>query len=80
MITLTRSVPPANTFEFWEHGQSGEVFAVRLDRGGAVTGLHGPLVSDQIHTAELPSYPYDAGTDDLQWVEAHRENWAPFEF
>src|SRR5438105_963697 len=47
------------TFEFWEHGQSGEVFAVRLGRDRRVTGCKGPLFSNQIRSDELSFGRFD---------------------
>jgi hypothetical protein len=67
------------SYEFWEHGQSGEVYAIRLDPQGRITGCRGPLLSDQIHTDQLPHYPYDSDPTDLTWIDQTRENWAPLE-
>lgn len=64
-------------FEFWERGQSGEVFAMQLDYNGVVTGCYGPLVSNQIRSSALPNYPYFDDPGYLAWIETHRENWAP---
>ena len=63
-------------YELWEHGQSGEVFAVRLNRVGRITGCRGPLFSNEMRTSRLPEYRYDDDPGDLAWIEAHRENWA----
>lgn len=69
----------ASHYELWEHGQSGEVFAVRLDRGGHVTGLRGPLLSNQLYNGALGTLEFDEDPRDVQWVEDHRENWVPSE-
>jgi hypothetical protein len=66
-------------YEFWAHGQSGEVFAVRLNVKGSITGCRGPLLSNEMRTARLPEYRYDEDPRDLAWIEAHRESWAPSE-
>ena len=64
------------TYEFWEHGQSGEVFAIRLNRTGRrITGMRGPLFSNQLYSARLADQPYDEDPSDLAWVEKHRDNW-----
>jgi hypothetical protein len=68
-----------NRYELWEHGQSGEVFAVRLSGNGMITGCRGPLFSNEMRTSRLPHYRYDEDPGDLQWIEAHRENWIPSE-
>ncbi|MGV3721329.1 MAG: hypothetical protein ACO1SX_10515 [Actinomycetota bacterium] len=68
------------TYEIWEHGQSGEVFAVRLDAAGRITGCRGPLVSEQLIPVEPASYEYDEDPDSLTWLEATREHWEPFAF
>ena len=70
----------AATYQFWEHGQSGEVFAIRLDGSGRITGLRGPLFSNQMLSNQLPVYRYDDDPEDLAWLEARRENWVPFEY
>lgn len=67
-------------YRFWEHGQSGAVFAVRLDQDERLTGCCGPLLSNEISASELPFYFYDENPKDLAWIEGHRENWVPFEF
>jgi hypothetical protein len=67
------------TYELWEHGQSGEVFAVRLN-GQRITGCRGPLFSNQVHAAKLREHPYDDDPSDLAWIERHRENWVPCDF
>ena len=64
-------------YEFWEHGQSGAVFAIRLNRKRQVTGCLGPLFSNQIQGERLAVYGYDDNPKDLRWIEAHRENWTP---
>jgi hypothetical protein len=69
-----------STYEFWEHGQSGAVFAVRLSADRRVTGCTGPLFSNQIRTVELPRYAYDDDPRELSWIERHRESWAPAGF
>jgi len=63
------------TFEFWEHGQSGEIFAVRLGQDRRITGCKGPLFSNQIRSDELSRWRFDSDPRDLAWIEAHRENW-----
>jgi len=70
----------AFTYEFWEHGQSGEVFAVRLDWQRRITGCQGPLFSNQIRNERLRAYHYDEDPADLAWIEKHRESWAPAGF
>jgi hypothetical protein len=70
----------ACTYELWEHGQSGEVFAVRLNTEGEITGCCGPLLSNQVLTYQLPAHRYDEDPEDLTWIEEHRENWLPCEF
>ena len=65
-------------YELWEHGQSGEVFAVRLDRTGHITGLRGPLLSNQLYNGALGA-EFDDNPTDLQWLERHRESWVPAE-
>jgi hypothetical protein len=66
-----------SSYELWEHGQSGAVFAVRLDRARRITGCSGPLFSNQIRPGELAFYSYDEDPRDLRWIEQHRENWDP---
>ena len=68
------------TFEFWEHGQSGEVFAVRLGRDQRITGCKGPLFSNQIRSEELSGWRFDSDPRALAWIESHRENWVPATF
>ncbi len=68
------------TYRFWERGQSGSVFAVRFDERGRLTGCHGPLVSNEIRSNALPSYPYDDRGATLARLEAQREQWTPFDF
>lgn len=68
-----------NTYAFWAHGQSGEVFAVRLDGSDRIDGCYGPLLSRDIRDRELPRYPYSTDPGALAWIERHRENWAPSE-
>jgi hypothetical protein len=67
-------------YRFWEHGQSGSVFAVRLNEQERLTGCHGPLLSNEIRAAQLPRYLYDEDPKQLAWIEGHRDNWVPFEF
>lgn len=67
------------TYELWEHGQSGEVFAVRLDRTGHITGLRGPLLSNQLYNGALAAAEFDEDPDDVKWLESHRESWVPAE-
>ena len=69
-----------STYEIWEHGPSGEVFAVRLDPQGGITGCRGPLVSEQLIPAEPASYEYDQDPESLTWLEATREHWEPFAY
>ena len=66
-----------SSYELWEHGQSGAVFAVRLDSARQITGCWGPLLSNQIRVAHLDGYPYDDNPRDLAWIERHRDNWEP---
>jgi hypothetical protein len=65
--------------ELWEHGQSGEVFAVRLNRTGQVTGMRGPLLSNQLYNGALAGVEWDEDPRDVQWLERHRESWLPSE-
>ena len=65
-------------YELWEHGQSGEVFAVRLDRTGQITGLRGPLLSNQLYNGALTA-EFDDNPADVRWLEKHRESWVPSE-
>ena len=76
-LTATSGVEVGSIYEFWEHGQSGEVFAVRLNRQRQITGCKGPLFSNQIRQEKLYDYRYDEDPRDLSWIERHRENWAP---
>src|SRR5688572_29589515 len=47
-LTAPNGADGGSVYEFWEHGQSGEVFAVRLNRHRQITGCKGPLFSNQI--------------------------------
>ena len=69
-----------STYQFWEHGQSGAIFAIRLNRRGQVTGCRGPLLSNEICEADLPRLSYDEDLRDLGWIERHRESWEPAPF
>jgi hypothetical protein len=62
-------------YDLWEHGQSGTVFAVRMNETGRLTGCCGPLLSNQIRVSALEQYPYDENPRDLAWIEADREDW-----
>lgn len=63
-------------YALWEHGQSGEVFAVRMNETGRLTGCWGPLLSSQVVSLDCARVPYDEDPKDLVWIEEHRENWA----
>ena len=69
-----------HTYQYWEHGQSGAIFAIRLNRWGQVTGCRGPLLSNEIREERLPWLPYDEDLRDLTWIERHRDNWEPAPF
>lgn len=76
-LTAPSGAEGGSLYEYWEHGQSGEVFAVRLNRQRQITGCKGPLFSDQIRLEKLYDYGYDEDPRDLTWIESHRENWVP---
>lgn len=69
-----------SSYEIWEHGQSGEVFAVRLNAAGRITGCCGPMVSEQLIPVEPEGYEYDHDPKSLEWLESTRAHWEPFAF
>ena len=69
-----------NIYRFWEHGKSGSVLAVRLNDRDQLTGVHGPLLSNQMQSDQLPRFPYDEQPRHLDWLESHRENWVQLEY
>ena len=70
----------SSSYELWEHGQSGAVFAVRLEENGSITGCRGPLVSAEIMGAAPARFQYDTDPAALAWIQRHRENWTPSDF
>lgn len=62
------------TYEFWRHGPTGDVRAVKL-RDGVVVACTGPLHHDDIEPDFLEGLDY--GEEDSAAVEAAREEYAP---
>lgn len=64
-------------YEYWQHGGSGEVWAVRLDPSGDVTGSCGPLHYSEYRRPELlPDYHYDDAPEDADWVQEHEREFS----
>lgn len=67
------------TYQFWQHVESSEIYAVRLERGEP-TGICGPLHRDEARLENLPAFDYDDQRDDLAWVQEFAPNgWRVFE-
>ena len=45
-------------FHFWQHKETEEVFAVRLDEQGKITGGSGPLRASSIRDSLLDHFVY----------------------
>lgn len=65
------------TYEFWEHDQSGGVYAIRLNARGGVTGYRGPLFSQQIVGANPGALEYSSDSAGIGRIELHRSDWYP---
>jgi hypothetical protein len=62
------------SYEFWRHGPTGEVWAVKL-KDGIVVACAGPLHYDDIDSDFLDSLDY--GEDGAAAIEASREEYVP---
>lgn len=62
-------------WQFWQDRQSGEVWAVVVERAGAVVGSCGPFAASQADTTLLPYLPYVRR--DVAWLERHRHQFSP---
>jgi hypothetical protein len=47
------------SYAFWEHTRSGELFAVRIDPDGIVTGMVHPVPHDERDERNLPAFHFD---------------------
>jgi hypothetical protein len=64
------------TYEFWRHGRTGEVWAVKLVEG-VVVGCCGPLHHDDLDRDFLEGLDY--AEEPAASIEAAREEWALLE-
>lgn len=65
-------------YEYWQHGHSGEVWAVRLSPLGRLTGTCGPLHYTEHGRPELlPDYHYDDDDDETAWIRQHDREFTP---
>lgn len=55
------------TYQFWQHVESGGIYAVRLEQG-ALTGICGPLDRDEVRRETLSAFDYDDRRDDVAWA------------
>ena len=62
-------------YEFWEHDQSGEIYAVRLNDRGDIDGFYGPLLSHQVRADRLAQFPYESDPKVVRWIENDRDDW-----
>jgi hypothetical protein len=62
------------TYAFWQYIPTGAIYAVRRQAHGLaddLTGICGPLRSDEIQLANLTQFDYDDQRDDVAWAEQH---------
>jgi hypothetical protein len=57
------------TYCFWSHRTSGEVWAIRRV-GEQITGVCGPLHQGDVIVDHLPDYDYHC-TEDVEWMQEH---------
>lgn len=67
------------TYQFWQHVESGEFYAVRREHG-ALTGICGPLHRGELRRENLPAFDYDDQRDDVAWAQEYEpDGWRIFE-
>jgi hypothetical protein len=69
------------TYQFWQHMKSREIYAVRLEQG-ALTGICGPLHPNEVRPENLPAFDYNDQRDDVAWAQEHDQEpgvWRIFE-
>lgn len=66
------------TFEFWAHPASGEIYAVRQASGG-VTGVCGPIPLEAITTLDLWGCQYGDPQRAAEWAAERQGKYVPAE-
>ncbi len=59
-------VPPVTLYQVWQHRDSREFWAVRLELD-ELTGIHGPLPGPEA-SRDLSELLYEEHPDDFEWV------------
>jgi hypothetical protein len=62
-------------YQFWKHSKTGEVYAVRIDKDGIVTGAVGPMHYLDRKDEDLPYYEYDDDPEDGEWMQRNKDNF-----
>ena len=62
----------ATVHQVWQHAETNEIWAVRLDRD-VLTGVFGPIACTP-SAAVLPELPYER-PDDLEWVSRSADDF-----
>lgn len=59
--------------EFWQHGTSGDLYAVELDESGKVIATCGPLLAVEVSQSDADAGNYEChgeGIGEPAWIES----------